>query len=321
VNTIDQSHINAYYFNEVNRTGFGVGLFHSKNFYLDSFDDLFSDRFYGGQLFARHPFTKFSRVEAALSQYFIDREYYDTDDPRLQDRSAKVTTASLGYVTDNIIWGLTGPTNGQRSKITLTAGKDFFASDRDIEFYSAELDYRKYFRLSRNYSFAVRLAAGGSDGATPKTYFLGGTTNWIGNTTLDAEVYDVENLYFADVVTPMRGVDYYSLAGNKYGLMNLEFRYPMIDYFAMRFPLPLVLSRVGGAIFYDMGAAVRKGADFKGGTTEGGRRRLQDIKAGFGFGMRANLGIMLLRYDIAWGTDFFSVTDKPSYYFSFGADF
>ena len=61
--------------------------------------------------------------------------------------------------------------------------------------------------------------------------------------------------------------------------------------------------------------------NFKGGTTAGGVKKLRDIKVGFGFGMRMNLGFFLLRYDLAWSTDFHVVSDKPSYYFSFGADF
>ena len=140
---------------------------------------------------------------------------------------------------------------------------------------------------------ALRVSGGASFGNTPKLYFLGGTTNWIGRRTLDASVYEVENLYFADVVTPLRGFPYYELAGNRYGLINWELRFPMIDYFAMRFPLPLVLSRVTGAMFVDMGAAWFNN-DFRGGSSEGGAHLL-DIKTGFGFGMRANMGFLVLR--------------------------
>ena len=42
---------------------------------------------------------------------------------------------------------------------------------------------------------------------------------------------------------------------------------------------------------------------------------------GFGAGMRLNLGFFLLRYDLAWATDFDQVSAHPSSYFSFGADF
>lgn len=320
VNTLDQSNIQAYYFNSTHRTNYGVGILHTKNFYLDANDFLFSDRFYGAQAFARRPFSTFSRLDLTASQYFIDREYYDRPWDNRENRSSRVTTGALAYVTDNIVWGLTGPVNGRRAKVTLSGGTNIFGGDSDVDFYALDFDYRKYWHMSGQFSFAFRAAGGASEGSTPKRYFLGGTTNYIGNRTLDAEVYDVENLYFSDVVTPMRGYEYYEFSGNRYGLMNFEFRYPMIEYFAMKFPLPLVLSRVGGAIFMDMGAAWDDG-NFKGGTSEGGRDRLLDIKSGFGFGMRANLGFILLRWDVAWSTDFYDVADRPNHYFSVGADF
>ncbi len=317
VNTIDQSFLQAFYFNNRDRINYGIGMFHTKNFYLDTQDHLFSDRFYGFQGFVNRPFSTFSRLELSASQYFIDREYVDFNDPR-EDRSSKVTVGDLSYVTDNIIWGITGPVNGRRAKLTLEGGINAFDSD-DISFYATELDYRKYWHFKKTYSMAFRVAGGASFGKTPKLYFLGGTTNWIGNRTLDARVFDVENLYFSNVVTPLRGIEYYELSGDRYALVNWEFRFPMIDYFIMRFPLGLAITNVKGAIFTDFGAAWT-GDNFKFGTTSDGTR-LQDVKSGFGFGMRANLGFVVLRYDLAWSTDFRTVADHPRHYFSFGADF
>ncbi len=318
VNSLDQSFIQAFYFNSTRRTDFGAGLFHTKNFYLDDDDNLFSDRFYGLQGFLSYPFSMFSRVELTGSQMFIDREYLDSDDDRA-NRSSKVSTAELAYVTDNIIWGNTGPVNGTRARLSLSGGVNLFEK-RDVEFSAAELDYRKYWHFAKTFSMAFRVAGGASFGSTPKLYFLGGTTNYIGDRTVDARVYEVENLYFSQVVTPLRGYDYYELSGTRFSVMNWEFRFPLIEYFAMRFPLPLVLAQVNGALFADVGAAWR-GNDFKGVSNAGGKTRLQDIKSGFGFGMRANLGFLLLRYDMAWATDLYSVSDRPHYYFSFGADF
>ncbi|RKX20206.1 MAG: hypothetical protein DRP35_06425, partial [Candidatus Zixiibacteriota bacterium] len=323
VNTIDQSNIQIFYSNNKNRTRFGFGVFHTKNFYIETVnnnDHLFSDRFYGFQFFASRPYSIFSRLDFSVTQSFIDREYYDFDDPR-EDKNSKVAIGNLSYVTDNIIWGITGPVNGRRAKLSLSEGIDLFDSQDtvDVQYTSIEFDYRKYWHFDKTYSMALRISGGASLGKTPKLYFLGGTTNWIGDRTLDAKVYEVENLYFADVITPLRGLDNYGINGTRYGLINWEFRFPMIDYFAMRFPLPLVISRVQGAIFTDIGTAWYYD-DFKGGSSEGGNH-LQDIKTGFGFGMRANLGFLLLRYDLAWLTDFNYVSDKPSYYFSLGADF
>lgn len=317
VNTIDQSNIQAYYLYNKMRTSIGTGLFHTKNFYLDESDHLFSDRFYGFEFFARRPFSVFSRIDFTISQYFIDREYYDFDDPRT-NRSSKVTTSQLAWVFDNIVWGVTGPLNGRRMRFDLEAGVNLFDAN-DIEFYSGEFDFRKYLHFGSNYSFALRAAGAMSTGSTPKLYFLGGTTNWIGNRTLDAKVYEVENLYFADVVTPLRGIPYYDLSGDRYGLVNLEFRYPLIDYFLLRFPMSIALKQVQGAIFMDVGSAWT-GSNFKGGVSQP-HSKLNDIKMGFGFGMRANLYIFVLRYDLAWSTNLNTISDKSTSYFSFGADF
>jgi outer membrane translocation and assembly module TamA len=88
----------------------------------------------------------------------------------------------------------------------------------------------------------------------------------------------------------------------------------------MRYPLRLGLSRITGALFLDMGAAWDDNSLFKGGTSDGGSR-LVDIKSGFGFGARANLGFLVLRYDLAWKTDFRTVAPHTRHYFSLGADF
>ncbi|MGD8922837.1 MAG: hypothetical protein PVH24_06275, partial [Candidatus Zixiibacteriota bacterium] len=319
VNTIDQSIIQAYYFNSTHRVNFGGGFFHTKNYYIDNYNHLFSDRFYGVQGFVSRPFSTFSRLEFIYSQYFIDRKFYDFDDPRT-NYGIKASAFATSYVFDNILWGYTGPINGRRAKFTLEAAIDFFDTNR-LEYYAASFDYRKYWHFKNLFSMALRFSGAASFGKTPKRYYLGGTTNWIGSRDVSDDVYDAQNLYFSNVVTPMRGVPYYEISGDRYGLMNWEFRFPMIQYFVMRFPLRFVITNVTGAIFTDMGAAWY-GSNFKGGTSAGGSSRLQDIKTGFGFGLRANLfNFVLLRYDLAWSTNFATVSAHPTSYFSFGADF
>jgi hypothetical protein len=319
VNTIDQSNFQLYYFYNRMRTNLGIGAFHTNNYYLDSYDHLFSDRFYGVQGFVSRPFSKYSRAEAVASQIFIDRKYHDNNDPR-ENYSTGVTSGTISLVQDNIIWGITGPLNGRRSRLDLSGAANILGS-RKISFYSVDFDYRKYWHLKGLFSAAFRLSGGSSWGKTPKRYFLGGTTNFIGNVVVDANVYDVENLYFSQVVTPMRGFEYYELSGTRYFLTNFEFRYPFIDYLQMHFPLAIGLRYVTGSIFLDLGSTWDDDAKFKGGTSKNGPARLQDIKSAFGFGIRANLGFLLLRYDLAWKTDFGSVVAHPKSYFSLGADF
>lgn len=318
VNTIDQSNIQLYYFYNRLKMNMGIGAFHTKNYYIDNYDHLFSDRLYGLQSAFQLPFSKFFRAEMFVSQIFIDRKFHDYDDTR-SDRSTKATTATFSLVQDNILWGITGPLNGRRSRLDIEGAIDFFDTD-NISYYAAEFDYRKYWHLKGLFSVALRFSGGASWGGQPKRYFLGGTSNYIGNTVVDAHVYDEDNLYFASVVTPLRGFDYYELYGTRYALTNFEFRYPFIDYLKTNFPLPMTIGYVTGAVFYDMGAAWTNDEAFKGGSSEGDPH-LRDIKASFGFGIRANLGIFVLRYDLAWRTDFAHVADHPKYAFSLGADF
>jgi len=44
------------------------------------------------------------------------------------------------------------------------------------------------------------------------------------------------------------------------------------------------------------------------------------LQVGYGFGPRLQLGYFVLQWDVAWRTDFLD-TEKPSYYFSLGAEF
>ena len=291
------------------RTNLGIGAFHTNNYYIDNYDHLFSDRFYGVQGFVSRPFSKYSRAEGIVSQIFIDRSYHDYNDTR-ENYSTSVTTGTVSLVQDNIIWGITGPLNGRRSRLDLSGAANLFGS-RNISYYSVDFDYRKYWHIKGLFSAAFRLSGGSSWGETPKRYFLGGTTNYIGNVVVDATVYDVENLYFSQVVTPMRGFEYYELSGTRYFLTNFEFRYPFIDYLQMHFPLAIGLRYVTGSIFFDLGSTWDDDSKFKGGTSKDGRARLQDIKSAFGFGIRANMGFLLIRYDLAWKTDFGSVVAHP----------
>ena len=318
VNTIDQSNLQLYYFYNRMRLNFGIGAFHTKNYYIDSYDHLFSDRLYGLQSSFSLPFSKFFRAELLVSQIFIDRRFHDGNDPRT-DRSTKATVASFSLVQDNILWGITGPLNGRRSRLDFSGATDLFGGN-SVSFYAAEFDYRKYWHLKGLFSTAIRFSGGASWGKQPKRFFLGGTSNFIGNTVIDAEVYEEDNLYFASVITPLRGFDYYEFYGTRYFLTNFEFRYPFIDYLQTNFPIPMTIRYVTGSLFFDLGAAWENDETFKGGSSFGDPH-LQDIHAGFGFGIRANLGIFVLRYDLAWKTDLATVSHHPKYTFSLGADF
>lgn len=317
VNTIDQSNVQFYYLYNRLRVDFIMGLFHTKNYYTDTYDDLFSDRFYGAFTGLSWPRSKFSRLDFNVAAYFVDRKYYDA--PWHSNRNVRVSTATLSWTDDTVLWGITGPINGTRYKLSIEGAVPIMG-EGSIKYYAGEFDYRRYFPLIRPISLATRFSGGISGGPMPKSYYLGGNTNYIGKVSVDQQVYNIENLYFSRVVTPLRGYDYYELVGTRYAVSNLELHFPFIDYFVMRYPLQLVLSQIEGALFLDMGATWSEHDTFKGATSQGGSH-LVGIKSGFGFGARANLGFLILRYDMAWRTNFSTVEPHTKHYFSLGADF
>ncbi|MGB8658747.1 MAG: BamA/TamA family outer membrane protein [Candidatus Zixiibacteriota bacterium] len=320
VNTIDQSNFQLSYQYSGRRPNVGVAILHTKYYYVDNLNRLFSDRVYGALGYLSYPFSKFTRVELDATQISVDRKYYDPNPitSAYDDRSVKALIATLSWINDTVIWGFTGPINGSRSLLSYEYAP--YVTPRSLTYGAALMDYRRYFHFLKSYDFVFRLTSGFSHGRDQKTFFLGGVSNWIGPSLGSGDIYGLNSLYFGNIVTPLRGYRYFDVSGSKFFLSNFELRYPFIEHLIMKFPLPLTLHYISGAMFYDMGAAWDETKKFKGGTSVD-HTRLKDIKAGFGFGARANLGLFVLRYDAGWATDFDRVSAKPKHYVSLGAEF
>jgi len=335
INTFDDANIVLFYNNNKRRLGWGMGVFHTKYFYVDNDirlvgqtangvildrGRLFSDRVYGYAASFRLPLSMFTRLQMNAQHIYIDREYYDPNVLGVYENSNnQATVASLSWVRDNTLWGYTGPNNGGRSNVTVEYAAD--VSDRSLSYWAFNADFRRYLKIANGFTFAVRVAGGVSDGESPKKYYLGGVPNWIGATmSRPGEIYTIGSLYFSQSSFPLRGYNYYQFAGDRYGLMNFEFRFPLVEYFAMRFPLGLALSQVQGAMFLDAGAAwyEREGFEWM---TRGENSALDDLKVGYGFALRANLGFFVFRWDVGWPTDLDQWGASARHYISLGADF
>ena len=326
VNTIDQSNIQLAYSYTARRLDYSAAIFHFKNLYFnDATGYFFSDRVYGAQGYVTYPFSRFTRLDFLMTQVTVARD--NIAPPRdFPDKTANILFGSAQYVNDAVIWGLTGPVAGQRYLLNLD--HSIKTVNSGLSFRSAEFDFRKYWFFWKRYNLALRLGGGISGGRDAKNYYIGGTSNWIDPRRVKGDIYSIQDIYINEIVVPVRGYEYFSDTGNRFGIVNLEFRYPFIDYFKLHFPLPIALSQVSGAIFWDMGAAWDRNEDkefFE-------KMRLHNprseqgplsgnILAGFGFGPRINLGIFVLRVDLAWGTDLDNVAPKPEWYFSFGAEY
>ena len=267
-----------------------------------------------------YPLSKFKRIDLNLSQVTIERENLDYPDI-FPKHSTNLLLTGVSYVNDGVIWGIVGPVYGQRYKFSVE--HSFKLVNSGLSYTSLEMDFRKYYHFGREYNFAFRLAGGTSFGKNARKYNLGGTSYWISPERDNTQnIYTEQQIYINKLVVPLRGYRYFELSGKNYALMNLEIRFPFIDYFKMRWPLGLTLSMIRGSIFCDIGAAFDKFSDFRFfDKTKGFPKLGDDLRSGIGFSAQVNLGIFVLRYDEAWHTDFDSIAGHPEHYFSFGANY
>jgi len=329
-NNLDNSNFSAQYYYLPKRINYGIGLFRYV-YYLDAGN--VRDQTLQLQLDLSYPFSKYTRAELIIGGYGIDRAEWLPDQNGYYNyyktARRRIVLPELGYVHDTVVWGSTGPVNGTRYRLS-TAYSPNLQGDRtnrevwSSEFYTAKGDIRQYFRMGRDYSWASRMAAGISGGPEPQRFFMGGVSNWINRRFENNEIptEEINDFYFSSFVTPFRGGDYFEKrgTGNRYFLTNQEFRFPLIRYLQMGWPLPITLGDVRGALFTDIGAAWFNDSFRITSVDDDGTRRLHDLQAAYGFGWRSNLGFLLLRWDVAWSTDGVD-TSKPRYYFSLGAEY
>jgi len=191
-----------------------------------------------------------------------------------------------------------------------------------LSFVNVDGDYRTYLRLGKYYSLALRVAGGGSFGENPQKFMIGGVASWI-NPTFEGGYVPLENAedyLFLQTGLPLRGYNYNAAIGSRYGLFNMEFRYPLFA-FLQAGPLPVGLQSIGGAMFFDAGSAWNKEHDYVGFTRDAqGNVVTRDLLMGMGTGARIYFLGFLVRLDIAWAWNWNSFS-PPKYYFSLGTDF
>jgi hypothetical protein len=331
---IRNSNYQLNYFYLPKRTDFGIGGFHHAWFFYSDVLGLMRDRYFGVSLYASRPFNTFKRLEGGVSWLNINREFLEEfidfttgEIFTFPGRKIRVLMGSISYVTDTALWGWTGPNNGGRSEYNLTFSPKY-DNDNGLGFVTFRTDIRKYIKFGKEYNLVYRLAGGISEGSNPQRFFLGGLDNWLNRKFRDGRIRidRPEDIYFSSFETPLRGTAYYEQAGNRFALMNLEFRFPMIRYLILGWPLPLGLQNVRGALFADAGAAWEgKLGEFENfhafKPSSGFLPGLDDLLVGYGFGSRANLGFLLLRFDVAWAANAYLRDSNPRYYFSLGTEF
>lgn len=304
--SVDESNIIINYYYLKKRIDYGISFFHLidnyyyQNYFTDGSDGLRKVRNIGVQTLISYPLDKFNRFDFYnLIRYWEEElykwnneweqveewyEWYDNSWHLKRPQNAIIYTTALFFVHDTALWGLTGPIKG--SRISIGAEKSFSKKLNYLNFYG---DFRKYFPLSRKYQFATQLKIGSSTGKDKNEFILGGYYNLRG--------------YLND--------EYY---GYNMAVSSFEFRYPFIEDLRLGFPLPIWIRNIRGAIFSDIGYVWDDYEDLK-------SSKINDLKMGYGFGTRMNLGYFVLKFDWAWRSDQDLMKQKPSFYFSLNAEF
>ncbi|MDZ7295701.1 MAG: BamA/TamA family outer membrane protein, partial [candidate division KSB1 bacterium] len=320
------------YFYLPRRLDIGVGGYHNAYFFFSYDLGIIRDRNYGLSTYLSLPLSRYRRVDFSAGFVGIDRDYLDFSEEDqafleeigyLPNTRRRFVLLGLSWVDDTSLWGITGPVNGRRSAVGLMGSPGLFGK-HGAEFLTARLDWRRYYKVGKEYNFVVRVAAGASGGKQPQQFFVGGVENWINREFAGGyvRVNNIEDIYFASFEMPFRGGSYYELAGNSFLLTNLEFRFPLIRYFLMGWPLPIGFEDIRGALFVDVAGARYRGERFVAFTrSPSGFYKLEDLKMAFGFGMRANIGFLVLQFDVGWPTDLYATSSSPRYYWSLGAEF
>lgn len=313
----DYLHLYGAYYYLKQRTDFGLGIFYSKDLsYANIYGDfIYKDIDYGGFFSSEYPFSLYSRVNFEILYRHSERIPQDTVLP-----TVKRTTLlpSCSYTFDNVLWGMTGPINGFRATIGAMASPPLDMVNES--FISCETDIRAYTHIVKRFVWANRLFLGASrsldKNKSARRYFLGGNDNWLFyDVDLDEYERNIDQTTYSDFVTPLRGFAYIGLSGSRVALLNSEFRFPFIREISVVWPLPMQIRYISGAFFTDLGNAWNSGERHN-------NIPLPDkLYGGIGFGLRANLGIFILRYDRGWPTDFRKWLRAPTNYFSLGAEF
>ncbi len=280
-------------------------------------------RNYGMGFSASLPIDKFRRFDAGLTWLNISQT--SISNPTAASESRNVVYPTLSYTKDVTTPGFLSPSGGHRGAIQLSASPGGISNT--LQFMTVLGDLRWYKSFGRNYSFAVRGSGAASIGSDQQIFYTSGVSTWI-NRKFDPQngfpISDVADYVFATPVMPFRGSSINSHNGSYFGLLNAEFRFPLLAA-VLPGPIPIFpLYNMQGAFFTDVGSiwgGRSTDEDFHLWQTDaGGVRRFDDLHVGIGVGLKTIMLGYPVRLDWAWPHDGQGFGDRV-FYFSIGLDF
>jgi hypothetical protein len=260
---------------------------------------------------AAYPLNRFTRLEVGggfnnigRQRWFLHRTVYDRSradafgppDSVRKDPGLTYLDAQLAFVSDNTLFGYTGPIFGRRYRFQVSP---VIGSYQWIEYMA---DYRRYDPIIFNFlTVATRVYANVSVGRDETAF-----PKYIARPDF-VRGYDRQSTLY----TPCMGAganamncNAIQLLGSRVVVANAELRFPVIRQFVLGI-IPVALPPVDGVLFYDVGAAWSRGQSLYGSRPANfdvARQRFPVRSYGTGF--RVNLfNYLIMRWDYAVALD------------------
>lgn len=334
------------YGNFKNRVNWMFSLSHTAYSFATRTNSAVRYRYFSGGVTAQYPINKFKRLDFSLSGVSISQDFTFLGIDSVNNKNSSFVYPQITYTNDKTLPGYITPAGGFRYALGVSASPPI--SDETLQFVSLLGDFRKYFNLGSRYSVAFRGSAGASFGRDSQTYFLGGVQGWINrqysNATVSLERFG--SSFIAQPAIPLRGHELFDITGDKFSLVNAEFRFPL---FAAILPGPvpiLPLYNLTGVAFVDAGMAWGQDVEYTLSNSnvpyfvndsdldfnirEQNTVTIQgqefpapqgDVLIGAGVGLRTIIFGLPLRYDVGWPYYRDGFDGSPVHYISIGIDF
>ena len=249
-----------------------------------------------------YPLNRFSRIEVGLTLADLERSFLvfsqvvdqfgnplsDAQQQEVDGSSKYYVEPSLSYVSDNTLFGYTGPIYGRRYRFGVTPAIGQF------QWIGLLADYRRYDAILFSYlTIATRLTANLSYGRDADSL-----QKYLGYSDLirgyDDQSFQITNSNCPATVTNAQRCN--RLLGSKVAFGNIELRFPIVrGGLAGAIPLP----PIEGAFFYDAGTTWFNGqkVEFKR-DSQDDPANVRSLLTAYGFGLRVNLfNYVILRWD------------------------
>jgi hypothetical protein len=328
------------------RVDFGAHF--SKNTLFLVFNSAERNTLYRYEGHASYPLSKAARI--SFSPFYAQTNYIRLGEPSVgglnKDKFRSYAGTKSEFVYDNTVTSTSNIITGSRMRAIV----ENFASIRGPgrSFGSVFIDLRRYQKVHKEITLALRASGGRFFGKAKKQYIMGGMDNWIFNDFVDNSVeglpsddpiFGNANISEGHVdyllnpfVTNLRGFKYNTIYGNNFLLFNAELRIPLIKYLYKGPIVSNFLRNFQIVGFFDAGSAWSGGSllDKTNSINQKVVRRKpitvttfnyrNPFLVGYGSGIRTMLLGYYAKFDVAWGQQDYTSVNRV-YYLTLGYDF